>query len=291
MDKERIKNKSIDLFRQLKRKPSISIYVFITIVVLCYASIYTYQTYFTGEESSISETDRNKEIILSNNTFQMVENEYNPESEFYIGKFVIKDLNQQNPISPEDNLNVEVIMEGDTSHELNVAVEQITPTFFIVTINNLPNDYLALRYDFTFEDSNTDDENSETFEDNLYTNVTEDEEDAQLSYEDELHYQHESYQFEIETVNEDIAQMESQIEEYNEEIEMINEQITENEASMQTLTSEEQTEMNGTIESNKSTIQTYEEQIAETESDINERQEKLQILEDLLDDSREDEDT
>src|SRR5699024_11921235 len=97
MDFNLLKNKLIDISMYFKRNTSIWIYLFIGIILLSYSSLYVYKTYFSSEVSNIPNEEKYKEITMNNNVFEMVENEYNPYSEFYVAKYIIKETNSNSP--------------------------------------------------------------------------------------------------------------------------------------------------------------------------------------------------
>src|SRR5699024_6657713 len=162
MDRKHIKNKLTDVGMYICRNTSILFYIFIALVVVAYGSLYTYKTYFQTEASTIPEEEKYKEFTLNNNTIQMVENEYNSESEFYVAKFVIKERNSDTPVIANESLEVSGIarLNDNDLQELNIEAKQITPTFFVVEADNLPNDHVELRLDFNLNNISLSNESS-----------------------------------------------------------------------------------------------------------------------------------
>lgn len=283
MNRTHIKNKMTDAAMYLKRNTSIIFYIFIAVVVLSYGSLYTYKNYIQTEASTISEEEKFKEFYLNNNTIELVENQYNDESEFYVGKFVIKDREAATPVIANDTLEVSGIarMDDNDLQELNINAKQITPTFIVIEIDNLPDHHVELRLDFNL-DGFSEENDSATDETSLYTFVTDEETSESIEPLSNEAYEQQSFAFEIETVNGQIASLENDIEYYNERIETLEDQITDSESELDMMTDEEKTEMESSIASHYSEIESFEEDIEDIENDIEEREEKRSILESNL---------
>lgn len=283
MDKEHIKNKITDFAMYFKRNTSIIFYIFIAVVVLSYASLYTYKTYIQTEASSIPEEEKFKDFTLNSNTIQLVENEYNDKTEFYVAKFVIKNRDGTTPVIANDTLEINGIarMNNNDLLELDIEAKQITPTFFVVEVNNLPDNHIELRLDFQL-DAFSSENDSSTDDTSLYTFVTEEETSERLQSLSDEEYEQQSYAFEIETVNEQIASLENDIQYYNKRIKTLEDQISDSEDEMDMMTDEEQMELEASISSYYSEIGSLKEEIIDVEDSIGEREEKRSILESNL---------
>lgn len=279
MDFNHIKNKLIDVSMYFRRNTSIWIYLFIGIILLSYSSLYVYKTYFSSEVSNIPNEEKYKEITMNNNVFELVENEYNPDSEFYVAKFIIKERNSDAPVLAGDTLEVDGVarLNNNELFEMDVNVKQITPTYFVAEIPHLPEDNIELRLDFNLQTLSADEDKVITDE-SLYTYISEKDENENLTTVSDEIYEKESLTFEMENVDSQIEQYKDDIENLNEQITSMEEQIEGNQEEMDTLTESEQVEMNNTISSQYTQIEGYENEISELESLIDERKDKRRIL-------------
>ncbi|WP_020006624.1 hypothetical protein [Salinicoccus albus] len=279
MDRKHIKNKLTDVGMYIRRNTSILFYIFIALVVIAYGSLYTYKTYFQTEASTIPKEEKYKEFTLNNNKIQMVENEYNSESEFYVAKFMIKERNSDTPVIANESLEVSGIaqLNDNDLQELNIEAKQITPTFFVIEVDNLPKDHVELRLDFNLNNISLSNESS-TEDASLYSFITEEEKSSELSSLSNEEYKAQSFEYEIDMVKDQIESLEEEIEYYNEKIATLKEQIEKNESEMDLMTDNEKRDMESTISSHKSEIETYEEEIESVKESIAEREEKLSIL-------------
>lgn len=275
-----IKNKLLDIGMYIKRNTSIVFYIFIGVIILAYASLYTYKTYFTTEASTITEEQKYKEVMIDNNIFQMVENEYNSETGFYVAKFIIKERNSNAPMIANDTLNVSGVarLNDNVLHDLDIESKQITPTYFVLEISELPEDHVELRLDFSLSSLSLEKENNEETV-SLYSFIESEEINNQLSSVPEEVYKEESYKFEIDNINERIKSLNEQIEYYNTQIAILDEQIEVNKTEMNLLTESEKTEMNSTQSGHLSEIESYKKEIEELEESIREREDKREIIE------------
>lgn len=280
MDFTHIKNKLLDVGMYIKRNTSIVFYIFIGVIILAYASLYTYKTYFTTEASTITQEQKYKDVMIDNNIFQMVENEYNSESGFYVAKFIIKERNSNAPIIANDTLNVSGVarLDDNVLHDLNIETKQITPTYFVIEISDLPKEHVELRLDFSLSSLSLEKENNEETQ-SLYSFVETEEVNNQLSSVPEEVYKEESYKFEIDNVNEKIESLQEQIEYYNTQITILEEQIEVNKDEMKLLTESEKAEMNSTQAGHQSEIESYKKEIKELEETIADREDKKEIIE------------
>lgn len=283
MNRTHFKNKMTDFRMYLKRNTSLIFYIFIAFVVLSYASLYTYKTYIQSETSSIPEEEKYKEIALNNNRIQLVENEYNEESEFYVAKFVVKERDSSAPLIANDTLDVSGIarLNNNDLQELNVESKQISPTFFVVEVDNLPKNQVELRLDFNLDAYNSQKE-STTDDASLYTFISEDEMNPNIHSLSDEEYRQESFSYEIDTVSDQIESYEEEIDHYNDRIDTLKDQISEREQEKDLMTETEKTELEISISSQESEIATLQEEINEIEKSIKEREEKLEILKDNL---------
>lgn len=283
MDKEHIKNKLTDVGMYIRSNTSIIFYIFIAVVVLSYASLYTYKTYIQTEASTIPQEEKFKEFSLNNNIIQMVENEYNKESGFYVAKFVIKNRNADTPVIANDTLNVSGIarLKDNELHELNIEAKQITPTFFVVEAKNLPNNHVELRLDFELNSFSLENDNV-TDETSLYSFVTEKETKSNLKSLSNKGYEEQAYRHEIDMVNEQIASLEEEIDYYNERINTLEEQIEDSKTELDMMTKKEKQEMEATIATQYSEIESYEEEINDVNKSIAEREEKRSLIKESL---------
>jgi len=279
MDFNHIKNRLIDVSMYFRRNTSIWIYLFIGMILLSYSSLYVYKTYFSSDVSSITNEEKYKEITMNNNVFEMVDNEYNPDSEFYVAKFIIKERNSDSPILAGDTLEVEGVarLNNNELFEMDVNVKQITPTYFVAEIPQLPEDNIELRLDFNLETLSVDEYDVVTDE-SLYTYISEEEENENLTTVSDEAYEKESLTFEMENVDSQIEKYKDDIEHLNEQIVSMEEQIESNQEEMDTLTESEQMEMDNTIASQYTQIEGYGNEISELESLIEEREDKRRIL-------------
>lgn len=280
MDFTHIKNKLLDVGMYIKRNTSIVFYIFIGVIILAYASLYTYKTYFTTEASTITQEQKYKDVMIDNNIFQMVENEYNSESGFYVAKFIIKERNSNAPMIANDTLNVSGVarLDDNVLHDLNIETKQITPTYFVIEISDLPKEHVELRLDFSLSSLSLEKENNEETQ-SLYSFVETEEVNNQLSSVPEEVYKEESYKFEIDNVNEKIESLQEQIEYYNTQITILEEQIEVNKDEMKLLTESEKAEMNSTQAGHQSEIESYKKEIKELEETIADREDKKEIIE------------
>lgn len=267
----------------IRSNTSIIFYIFIAVVVLSYASLYTYKTYIQTEASTIPQEEKFKEFSLNNNTIQMVENEYNKESEFYVAKFVIKNRNADTPVIANDTLNVSGIarLKDNELHELDIKAKQITPTFFVVEAKNLPHEHVELRLDFELNSFSLENDNV-TDETSLYSFVTEKETKPNLKSLSNEEYEEQAYAYEIDMVNEQIASLEEEIDYYNERINTLEEQINDSKSELDMMTKKEKQELESTISTQYSEIESYEEKINDVNKSIAEREEKRSLIEDSL---------
>lgn len=280
MDFTHIKNKLLDVGMYIKRNTSIVFYIFIGVIILAYASLYTYKTYFTTEASTITQEQKYKDVMIDNNIFQMVENEYNSESGFYVAKFIIKERNSNAPMIANDTLNVSGVarLDDNVLHDLNIETKQITPTYFVLEISDLPKEHVELRLDFSLSSLSLEKENNEETQ-SLYSFVETEEVNNQLSSVPEEVYKEESYKFEIDNVNEQIKSLKEQIEYYNTQITILEEQVEVNKGEMKLLTESEKVEMNSTQAGHQSEIESYKKEIKELEETIADREDKKEIIE------------
>lgn len=278
-----VKNRLIDVGMYIRRNTSIIFYIFIAVIIVAYASLYMYKTYFTTEASTITEEQKYKDIMLNNNIFQLVENEYNPETGFYVAKFILKERNNNAPVIANDTLEVSGIsrLDNNVLEELNIESKQITPTYFILEISNLPKDQVELRLDFNLSNLALDKEKDADSE-SLYTFISEEEMNTNLSALTDEAYKEESYQFEIDNVNAQIDDMNERIQFFDNQISVLEEQIESSESELKLMTDSEKDEMESSIEGQKSEIEDYEKEIEKFKESIAEREEKLSILESNL---------
>lgn len=275
-----IKNKLLDFGMYFKRNTSIVFYIFIGVIIIAYASLYTYKTYFTTEASTITEEQKYKEVMIDNNIFQMVENEYNSETGFYVAKFIIKERNSNAPMIANDTLNISGVtrLDDNVLQELDIETKQITPTYFVVEIKELPKEHVELRLDFSLSSLSLEKERNEEVQ-SLYSYVESEEIDNQLSSVPNESYKEESYKFEIDNINEKIDTLKEQIEYYNNQITILEDQVEVNKSEMDLLTESEKTEMQSTQSGHLSEIESYKKEIEEIEEMINEREDKRSIIE------------
>lgn len=278
-----VKNRLIDVGMYIRRNTSIIFYIFIAVIIVAYASLYMYKTYFTTEASTITEEQKYKDIMLNNNIFQLVENEYNPETGFFVAKFILKERNNNAPVIANDTLEVSGIsrLDNNVLEELNIESKQITPTYFILEISNLPKDQVELRLDFNLSNLALDKEKDADSE-SLYTFISEEEMNTNLSALTDEAYKEESYQFEIDNVNAQIDDMNERIQFFDNQISVLEEQIESSESELKLMTDSEKDEMESSIEGQKSEIEDYEKEIEKFKESIAEREEKLSILESNL---------
>lgn len=278
-----VKNRLIDVGMYIRRNTSIIFYIFIAVIIVAYASLYMYKTYFTTEASTITEEQKYKDIMLNNNIFQLVENEYNPETGFFVAKFILKERNNNAPVIANDTLEVSGIsrLDNNVLEELNIESKQITPTYFILEISNLPKDQVELRLDFNLSSLALDKEKDADSE-SLYTFISEEEMNTNLSSLTDEAYKDESYQFEIDNVNAQIDDMNERIQYFDNQISVLEEQIESSESELKLMTDSEKDEMESSIEEQKSEIEAYEKEIEKFKESIAEREEKLSILESNL---------
>lgn len=280
---EHIKNKLLDVGMYIRRNTSIIFYVFIIVIVVSYASLYAYKTYFTTEASTVTEQQKYKDVMLNNNIFQLVENEYNPNTGFYVAKFILKDRNNSAPVIANDTLDVSGIsrLDNNVLEELNVEPKQITPTYFIIEINDLPKEQVELRLDFTLSSLALDKENDADSE-SLYTFISEEEINEDLTSLSNDAYEKESYLFEIENVKSQIKEMNDRINYFEEQIIVLQEQIENTESELNLMTDVEKVEMQSSIDGQKSEVEAYRKEIEKVEESIAERENKLLILQSNL---------
>src|SRR5699024_9954891 len=240
MDFNLLKNRLIDVSMYFRWNTSISIYLFIDIILLSYSSLYVYKTYFSSDVSSITNEEKYKEITMNNNVFELVENEYNPDSEFYVAKFIIKERNSDSPVLAGDTLEVDGVarLNNNELFEMDVNVKQITPTYFVAEIPHLPEDNIELRLDINLQ-TLSDDEDKVITDKSLYTYISEKDENENLTTVSDEIYEKESLTFEMENVDSQIEQYKDDIENLNEQITTMEEQIEGNQEEMDKLTESE----------------------------------------------------
>lgn len=275
-----IKNKMIDFLSYIRRNTSIIFYIFLGVIIIAYASLYVYKTNFSSEVTTVTEEQKYKEVMVNNNTFKMVENLYNPNTEFYVGKFIISNRNSNAPLIANETLKVEGIakLKNNKLQELNINPKQITPSFFVVEIENLPAAHLELRLDFKLKSIEVGKESNQDVE-SLYTFISDNEMNKNLTSLPIETYKQESIAFEIENVNNQIEDMSDRIDYYETQIEILKEQIEDNEEELNLMTNVEKKEMESTIEGHKAEINSYKKEIEKVEDQIAEREEKKDILE------------
>ena len=275
-----IKNKMIDIFSYLRRNTSIIFYIFIGVIIIAYASLYVYKTNFSSEVTTVTGEQKYKEVMVNNNTFKMVENLYNPNTEFYVGKFIISNRNRNAPLIANETLKVEGIakLKNNRLQELSVNPKQITPSFFIVEIENLPADHLEIRLDFKLQSIEVGEESNQD-EESLYTFISDNEMNKNVTSLPIETYEQESIAFEIENVNNQIEDMSKRIDYYKAQIKILEEQIEDNKEELNLMTTVEKKETESTIEGHKAEINSYKKEIEKVESQIAERKEKMDILE------------